>query len=224
MTDTPKQPIPSVDGEVVAYGIETYFVDRRAEFERHGATVYHAPMGMATLALVRKSALDAVNQKREAAELERDKAREYGGQARLRERDAEDARVHLSLELTLLKSALDEANARADAAEREIAEFIVGTDKLFAAQNGIVNEVWTLLGGQADTRPGGCNLVGRVREFVARAEAAESQLAKVIEVLRPFAESSVDRTGSSLEMGRRAVPAFNRARAVLAEISRDEVK
>lgn len=85
------------------------------------------------------------------------------------------------IEPLVRKSALDAANARADALERELAEYIAGTDKLFAAQNGVVNEVWTLLGGQDDTRPGGSNLVGRVREFVARAEAAESRLAKAAE-------------------------------------------
>jgi chromosome segregation ATPase len=80
---------------------------------------------------------------------------------------------------------------------KERQELIDGFDRLGAARNGITEQVWAILGGQDETRPGGCNLVGRVGELHARATTAEADLAtarqqieRLREALEPFAEAA----------------------------------
>lgn len=109
----------------------------------------------------------------------------------LRLYDSDQATFPLSAEDA--EGVLDVIDEAADAIlklQGEVAEAYAGSDRLLAAQNAIVLEVWTVLGGQDDTREGGSNLVTRVTELTTRLEAAEAEVARMRSALEPFAKCS----------------------------------
>lgn len=84
---------------------------------------------------------------------------------------------------------ISEAADRLTQLERETVETEAGTNRLFAAQNVIMRQVWDILGGEDDTRPGGSNLVQRMTEFKAERDSLAAKLKSAEEALRPFAEA-----------------------------------
>jgi uncharacterized protein (DUF3084 family) len=125
---------------------------------------------------------------------------------------------------------LESARAEVNRLMKERQELIDGFDRLGAARNGITEQVWAILGGQDETRPGGCNLVGRVGELHARATTAEADLAtarqqieRLREALTPFAEAADayepdEGDGASMAWQHDfSIAALRRARAALRE-------
>jgi uncharacterized small protein (DUF1192 family) len=97
----------------------------------------------------------------------------------------EMARKHFEAKAAAADARITALQAEVERLRAEYREFVDGNEQLWAAQNGIVHQVWAILGGQDETRPGGCNLIGRVGELHARATTAEAEVEKLKkEVLR----------------------------------------